>query len=157
MLARQLKGIRRQWKLPGILMQPSGLLQKILIGSADAVFEGDLRRPAQGVQSGAVHELAGRAIGLGGIPVDASRVPEQAGHRLGQLADGEFLAGSHVDELFGRVIFHEEDQGIAQVVGMQKFAEGAPVPQQVTDGAPATLASWKRRMSAGSTCDPSGS
>ena len=34
------------------------------------------------------------------------------------------MAGSHVDELFGRVIFHEEDQGIAQVVGMQKFAKG---------------------------------
>ena len=66
----------------------SGLLQEILIGSADAFFEGDLWRPAQGVEAGGVHELAGCAVGLGGIPMDRSRVSEDSRHRLGQFADG---------------------------------------------------------------------
>ena len=58
--------------------------------------------------------------------MDRSWVFEDSRHRLGQFADGQFLARTHVDELFGRVVFHEEHQGIAQVVGVQEFAEGCP-------------------------------
>ena len=37
------------------------------VGAADPLAERDLRAPAQGVDAGYVQQLAGRAVGLGGI------------------------------------------------------------------------------------------
>ncbi len=106
---------------------PHGVRQEVLIGQADAVFEFGLVGPAEGGGFGDVEEFAGRAVGTGGVPFDAARVPHDAGHQFGELFDGEFLAGAGVDGLVAGVVVHQEHAEVGEVVDVEEFAEGRAV------------------------------
>src|SRR5215218_2419306 len=58
---------------------------------ADAVPQSDLRLPAKGRQAAGIHQLARRAVGLGGIEFERTVPAGQLGDQLMQLQDRDFL------------------------------------------------------------------
>ena len=63
-----------------------------------------------------VQQLTRRAVGLGGIPLDLAGVAHDLGDQLGQLLDGQLLAGTSVDRLVAGVVVHQEDAQVCKVV-----------------------------------------
>ena len=105
-----------------------------LPGLLDALFQPGSVPPTETVESGDVHELAGGAVGFGGVEDQIAGEAEDACDGLGELADGDVLACADVDE--GRGVFGEEDgvgvgveveqvhAGLGEVVGVQELAAG---------------------------------
>src|SRR5450756_3083689 len=58
------------------------VLQIPVVGAADALFEAHGGRPAEAAQAAHVHELARRAVGLGGVPLHGTLVAHDALHEL---------------------------------------------------------------------------
>ena len=54
-------------------------------------------RPAEGVEFGDIDEFTHRAIRLRGIELDGAFEAYGLDNELGELTDGEFLAGAYVD------------------------------------------------------------
>ena len=63
----------------------------------DAIFDFYLMGPAKGVELGYIDELAHGTIGLGGIEGDFALEAYGLDDKLGELANGELLAGAHID------------------------------------------------------------
>ena len=78
---------------------PHGIIQEILIGQTDAVRQLRFVDPAESRGLGHVQKLSGRAVGLGGVPLDFASIAHNLGDQLGQLLDGQFFAGTGIDRL----------------------------------------------------------
>lgn len=63
------------------------------------------------------------AVRTGGIPKDATTIAYGVGYELGEFADGEFFASAGVDGLVARVVVHEVDAEVGEVVDVKKFAQ----------------------------------
>ena len=74
--------------------------------------------PSEFFRFGDVEELAGGAVGTGGIPEDTALVAYHLGHELGEGLDGELLAGAGIDGL------HTE---VGQVIDIEELAQGAAI------------------------------
>lgn len=84
------------------------------------------------MQAGYVHQFARCAVGLGRVKDKLAFEVEEAGHDLGQLADGDVFAGSDVDQRWcvfekqgveaGLVEVHQEGAGLGKVVGVEELA-----------------------------------
>lgn len=99
------------------------VVQEVLVGQAQAVFQLSLVGPAQIGGLGHIQQLAGSAVGLGGIPLDLAGVANDLGNQLGQLLDGQFLAGTSVDRLVAGVVVHQEDAQVCQIVHIQELTQ----------------------------------
>ena len=71
------------------------------VGHGDAVAETDLRFPAEGRQSGNIHELDGRTVGVGGIPHDAAGESDGRCDNFGEFLDRHVGAEADVDQVGG--------------------------------------------------------
>ena len=120
------------------------------------------------------------AVGARGVPQYLSVIAHSGGDNLGKLLYGKFFARAGVDSLVAGIVVciyprmapqpmpesclltselekTNEAYALAKISGL-KYCErnGLPSHQQVTLFAPDSFASWKRRMSAGSTWECSG-
>lgn len=68
--------------------------------------------PAQRVEAGAIHPLAGRTIGLGGVKRDLARVAHGLTDSVSHFGDGDITAKANVD-----VAAHGGGVGLVGVVG----------------------------------------
>ena len=98
-----------------------------MICQADAVFEFGTVGPAKVGGFAHVEELAGGAVGTGGVPEDAALVAYYLGYELGEGLDGELLAGASIDSLVTAVVVHEEHAEVGQVIDIEELAQGAAV------------------------------
>ena len=62
-----------------------------------AVFDLDFMRPAEGVELRNIDQLAHRAVRLGGVELHRPLEAHGPHHQLRQFADGQLLAGAHID------------------------------------------------------------
>src|SRR5690606_21094285 len=88
----------------------------------DAFSQADPRLPAEALEPAAVHELAGRAVGLAGVEGEVSFVADDVLDRLGELADGDVGAGADVDRSGKRDVFEQEQARVGEVVGVEELA-----------------------------------
>lgn len=92
----------------------------------------NLRHPSQPANFRRIHELAGGAVGLGGVVLYVSGKAHDIPDKLEQIAQEDIRAVGNVDELSdigGAFVFHEVDAGIREVVGTHEFpARGAVSP-----------------------------
>lgn len=70
------------------------VVQEVLVGQAQTVFQFRLVSPAQIGSLRHIQQLAGSTVRLGGIPLDLAGVAHDLGDQLGQLLNGQFLAGT---------------------------------------------------------------
>ena len=101
---------------------PHGIVEEILIGQADAVFQLGLVDPAQPGGLAYIQEFAGRAVGTGGVPLDDARISYHFGHQFGEGLDGEFLAGAGVDGLVAAVVVHQEHAEVGKVIDIKELS-----------------------------------
>lgn len=80
--------------------------------------------PTEGEQAGAIHQFARGAVRFGVIPEDRAFKSDHALDHFGQLANGNIAAEANVDELFIRIILHQEDAGAGHIVRVKKLAKG---------------------------------
>ena len=57
------------------------------------------------------------------IPLDLAGVAHDLGDQLGQLLDGQLLAGTSVDRLVAGVVVHQEDAQVCKVVHIQELTQ----------------------------------
>ena len=99
------------------------------VGVGDALAERDFRAPAEGFDFGDVEEFAGGTVGLACVELQRALKAEDVANRLGELPNGDILAATDIDHVRLVVVLEEEEAGIGQVVGVQKFAaRGAAAP-----------------------------
>ena len=96
---------------------------RLVHGAADARLQINLWPPAQGQQTGAVHQFTRRAVGLGGIPDNYSRIADDAPDGFRKFLDRHVAAVADVDELFVAVIVHQEHARPRQIVAEEKFPQ----------------------------------
>src|SRR5436309_1420716 len=99
-------------------------IQEIVISQPNTTIKVDLRLPAEGEQARAVHQLARRAVGLGGVPNDLTLKTEHALNNSSKVANRNITAVADVDELFLRIVAHEEYAGAREVIDIQKLTQG---------------------------------
>jgi len=105
------------------------VLQEPAIRALDPLFEPNLGLPAQSLQLGHIQQLLRRAIGLFQVLHDLAGKADHRFDHLGKFADGEVGARAHVHDLGVRVVLHQMDAGLGQVVHVQELAArraGAP-------------------------------
>ena len=83
--------------------------------------------PSEFFRFGDVEELAGGAVGTGGVPEDAALIAHHLGHELGEGFDGELLAGAGIHGLVAAVVIHEEHAEVGQVIDIEELAQGAAI------------------------------
>ena len=128
------------------------------IGLLQPVAQSDLRVPPKSVDLAHVQQLAGRPVGLARVELEFALVADDVGDQLGQFADRQVLP---TPTLIGSGLVVVLAAGTGRPAPGRRRA-GTPdaasrCPQTVTDGAPASLASWKRRIRPGSTWESAGS
>ena len=113
-------------------------MQKVGIGASNTCAQIHRGLPAHAVQAAHVHQLAGRAVGLGGVPHHFAVKAHHLAHQLGQCLDAQVVPAAHVDQgrvhrqqavkaLIGQV--HQVHAGVGHVVAVQKLAQrGASAP-----------------------------
>ena len=99
--------------------------------------------------------LRGVPSGLRGVPADLALVADGFRHQRGKLTDRQVRAGADVDGLRLVVVLQQVQASAREIVDMEELSSRAPVPHKVTAGSWPTLASWKRRIMAGRTCEVS--
>ncbi len=99
------------------------VVEEIFVGEADAFGKWGRGGPAEAGGLAHVEELAGCAVGLGGIPLDAAFVADGRRDKLGQLAYGELLARTGVDGLVAGVAVHEEHAKLGEVVDIEELTQ----------------------------------
>ncbi len=80
--------------------------------------------PAEAVEFGDVEEFAGGAVGFGEIVIDITFEAGDAGDEVGQVDDGQILAGADIDQAGLVVVFHEVEGGVGQVIDVEELAAG---------------------------------
>jgi hypothetical protein len=79
-------------------------------------------RPAERGEPRDIHELARRAVGLGGVPSDAALEADHLRDDLCELLDRHVRAGADIDKV-GRIGHsQQEGAGVGQLVHMQELA-----------------------------------
>lgn len=105
--------------------------EKPAIGFGDAFAQVDLRLPAHVAQARDIHQLAGRAVGLGRVAADFTPEPRHLSHHLSQLQNTDIGPRAYIDVtehrlgvcLIGRPVeLHHEERRRGHVVDMQEFA-----------------------------------
>ena len=105
-------------------------ITKVLISQGDALREVGAGRPTQGANAGGVHELAGGAVGLGGVQADFAAVPEDLADGMGQVGDAEIRTVTHVEETALVPDLHGQKTGFGQIIHEEKFPQGRPTPPE---------------------------
>lgn len=100
------------------------IFQEILIRQTDAVFELGLVGPSQLSGFAHVQELAGGAVGTGGVPQDFSLKAYHLGHQFGEGLNGELLAGAGIHGFVTGVVVHQKHTEVGKVVHIQELAQG---------------------------------
>ena len=104
-----------------------------MVGCFKAGRQIHLGLPAQGIDPGAIHKLARRAVGLAGVENDVAPIADDPGNGFGQLPDGDVVPATHVDVAEHRLgvlpvgglrQVHDVQAGGSHVVHVQKFAPG---------------------------------
>jgi len=126
-----------------------------LIGSTNAIGQGDACAPAEGLDAVDVQEFSRGAVGFGRIERQAAGVADDFADQLGQFANADVFACADIEEFRRVVLLEQEAAGAGEIVYVEEFAAGLAVPQTATSGAPLSLASWTLRMSAGMTWEVS--
>lgn len=123
----------------GLSFGPHRVLQEILVSKADTVLEFGLVGPAQCRGLRDVKQLARRAVRHRGVPANLARIADYLGNQLGQRLDGQLLARAGIHRLVARVVVHQEDTQIGQVVHVEKLAQRAAVTPARHVGKPLNL------------------
>ena len=100
------------------------VVEEVGVGETDAVLQLGLVGPAEGGGLRDVEELAGGAVGTGGVPLDAAFVADDFGDELGEGLDGELLTGAGIHGFVTAIVVHEEDTEVGEVVDIEELAEG---------------------------------
>src|SRR5436190_16043520 len=79
--------------------------------------------PTQVVKTGAIHQLAGSAIGLTGIEFYVAAKANDVFYKKGQFLYRYLFAGANVYKQFIVVLFHQKHACISQVIGVHEFSE----------------------------------
>ena len=99
---------------------------------AYSLLQPNLRHPPQPANFRRIHELAGGAVGLGGVVLYVSGKAHDIPDKLEQIAQEDIRAVGNVDEfpdIGGVSVFHEVDAGVREVVGTHELpARGAVSP-----------------------------
>lgn len=74
-----------------------GGAQHVGVGGLQALGQVHAGLPAQGVEAGAVHPLAGGAVGFGGVKGNAPGVTHGLAYGVGYVKNGDVRAKAHVD------------------------------------------------------------
>jgi len=69
-----------------------------------------------------------------GVKYQSSLEPDNLGDHVGEFANRDVLAGSHIEEVIARIVLHQEHAGIAEVVGGEELRQTLPLPQTVALG-----------------------
>ena len=91
--------------------------------------ERDLGFPTEVEELGHVEELAGGAVGFGGVEGEGASVAEDVADGFGELADGDVVSAADIDNVGGVVVFEKEVAGVGEVINVEEFATrsaGAP-------------------------------
>lgn len=92
-------------------------------------MEGDLGLPPNSLYLRAIHELPGCAVRLAGVPHQLPLEPDHLLHQLRELLDGDLAPTPHINMLQPRVLIHQKDHGVGEVINMEELAQrrsGAP-------------------------------
>lgn len=111
----------------GLSFGPHRVLQEVLVGKADTVLELGLVGPAQSRSLRDVKQLARRAVRHRGIPADLARIADHFGNQFGQCLDRQLLARAGIHRLVARVVVHQEDAEVGQVIHVEELAQRAAV------------------------------
>lgn len=103
--------------------EQSGKGEEVGVGQADAVGEFGGVGPAEASGLADVEEFAGGAVGAGCVPSDFARVAYGGGYEFCQLLDCELFAGSGIDGFGVRVVVHQEDAELSEVVDIKELAQ----------------------------------
>ena len=106
--------------------------QEPAVGRLDAVAQVDPVAPAERVQAGHVEQLARHAVGLRGSKASTASGWTIARTRLGELADGQVLAGADVDVRRRVVASIRNTHASARSSTCRNSRRGVPVPQITT-------------------------
>lgn len=71
-------------------------------------------------QLGNIQELAGSSVRFGRVETQLAAKLNNVAYQLGESANRDILAPTHVDEVFTRVVAHQEDACIGEIVGVQE-------------------------------------
>src|ERR1700737_1744001 len=119
--------------------------QEIGVGEGKPVAKPDLRSPTQTFHASDIHQLAGRAVRLGGVEGDASLITYDLANGFGEIPNREVLAGTDIDvrehrlgiaRVSVRTKLHDVQTGLRHIVHIEKFAHWrAGSPNRALGGA----------------------
>ncbi len=95
-----------------------------MVGGGEALFEGDAGLPAGGFDFGDVQQLARGAVGFAGVGEDFASESNGFCDQLGELKNGDFLAGADVDPVRWGIELEEVEAGAGEIIGVEEFAAG---------------------------------
>src|SRR5215217_3145737 len=82
------------------------IVQEVVIGKSDALFEFDGVFPAKGMQPGNIHKLAWCAIGLAAVEREAAFITCYLFHQKGEVFDGQVFSCSYIYQAGFIVVLH---------------------------------------------------
>lgn len=146
-------GLEHRAELTGIGSATVRVLvcEKPVVGCFDSFCKRCLRGPPETGEVPDVEQFAWRPVRPGCIPPNLPVVTDGLGDDVCDLRDRDIGTRPHIDRAIAVVVIQQEMARLCGVVDMQEVARGRPVPQQVTCGMSASIASWKRRIIAGTT------
>ena len=107
------------------VVKKCALLTEFPDGLADAVEQGDLRFPAEGMGERGIEQFTEHAIGFGWIPRDFAVESGFVGDGFGEGAYGDFGAGAGIDQVRWKFrLADEKEYGVGEIIDMHEFAPG---------------------------------
>ena len=128
-------------------------VKKPSVGCLDTLTEGNGRGPAEGHDARNVEQLARRAVGLARVEAKRALEPDDLRDQLGELADGQILAGADVDVRSSPNSARADGRSAsARSSTCRNSRRGVPgAPDRRSRRRPAVLASCALRIRAGRT------
>src|SRR5215213_2445786 len=97
------------------------VLQVPAVGVLDALAQWRRVRPTEIVEATDVEQLPGCPVGLGGVEVERRGGVHDVANGLGELTDGEVVAGPDVDVHLVLVVVHQEEARVGEVVDVEEL------------------------------------
>src|SRR6266702_5474399 len=93
-----------------------------LIRAREPVAQRGRRRPAEGVDAANIEELLRGAVRLVERVDEAAAVTDDFGDETRELVDGDVAAAADIDMRLCRVVLHQEDYRVGEVVDVEELA-----------------------------------
>lgn len=103
------------------LLCQTGFVCKPLVGVGNAALEANQGAPAHALERGDVEELTPRSVGLAQVVGDLVGEAHDPGDQPGEFEDRYVLAAADIDVGVTRIMPHQEDARVSEIVNVQEF------------------------------------